>query len=431
MNKPEHAHHHAPHDEDGCLPLPAFERVKYFYGQLLGVREFQSEQSYFFEKHRLHNRYLHGYGVVCGLEVEPCRSDDPCPPTPPSNPTGSVPVEKSLVVQVDPNRVVEWPKELCIQVECGLALDCQGNEIVVPWRTKIDVIDALGCEAKEKFLEGKVAYVTVCYVARNCDPVRPITADSCGGLLPDCVPSRIRDGFCVRVSWERPKHDDSCSACRRPCCDPCLLLAEIAWTHHEGLVIDNAVRRALAPYVTTKVAGISWVHDGTYRAGDVDDMLRHGLVIEFSDEVHTTTLRRGVVDVWVIQGGGGRRGDIYNAPVRIEPSNPGGEYSRSVRVHVGGHKSDRIDPGDRVLVQLRSAFVLDRCCRAIDGEHIGGFVPQLHEYAVHGPQPTNEAIHPPCHRPEPHPFGRWMSGNGNPGGTFESWFYVGEDDEAK
>lgn len=445
MKKPEHAHHHAPHYDEGCLPLPAFERVKYFYGQLLGVREFQSEQSYFFEKHRLHNRYLHGYGVVCGLEVEPCRSHDPCdtPPKPPAEPPppppppgkvadpAPVPVEKALVVQTDPTRVVEWPKKLCVEIDCGLALDCQGNEIVVPWPKQLDVLDALGCDAKEKFLDGKHAYVSVCYVARDCEPVRPVTADSCGGLLPDCVASRLRDDYCVRVSWERPKHDESCSACRRACCDPCLLLARIVWTPELGLLIDNSVRRPLAPYVTTKIVGVSWVHDGTYRPEDVDHMLRHGLKIEFSDEVHTTTLRRGVVDVWVMQGGGGRRGDIYNLGVHVEPSHKGGEFSRSVKVHVGTHKNDRIDPGDRVLVQLRSAFVLDRCCRPVDGENIGGFVPQLEEYELEGPRILNHPVHPPCHRPEPHPFGRWMSGNGAPCGNFESWFYVGEDDEVK
>lgn len=433
MKKPEHAHHHAPHYDEGCLPLPAFERVKYFYGQLLGVREFQTEQSYFFEKHRLHNRYLHGYGVICGLEVEPCRSHDPCdtPAKPAPDPTAQVPDDKALVVQTDPTRVVEWPKTLCIEIDCGLALDCQGNEIVVPWPTKVDLIDVLGCDAKEKFLDGKHAYVSVCYVAKQCEPVRPVTADSCGGLLPDCVPSRLRDDFCIRVSWDKPHHDESCSPCRRPCCDPCLPLARIAWTQELGLLIDNSLRRPIGPYVTTRVVGVSWVHDGTYRPEDVDQMLRSGLKIEFSDDVYTTTLRRGVIDVWVVQRGGGRRGDIYSVPVHIEPSNKTGEFSRSVKIHVTGHKADRIDPGDRVIVELRSAFVLDRCCRPVDGENVGGFVPQLEECALEWPRILNHPIHPPCRRPQQDPFGRWMSGTGNPGGTFESWFYVGEDDEVK
>jgi hypothetical protein len=433
MNKPDHA----PHHDEGCLPLPRFERVKYFYGQLLGVREFQSEQAYFFEKHRLHNRYLHGYGVVCGLDVVPCRTPrDPCDePRPPvkAPPGGEAPqppeVVKALVVQPDQMRPVKMPKTLCVEVDCGLALDCQGNEIVVPWPTQIDLLAVLGCDAQHKFFEGKQAYVSVCFVARPVELVRPITSDSCGGLLPDCVPSRLRDDFCIKVSWERPPHDESCSPCNRPCCEPCLALARICWSPKLGLIIDNGLRRTISPYVTTKIVGISWVHDGTYRPEDVDHMLRHGLKIEFSDKVHTTTLRRGVIDVWVIQGGGGRKGDIYSVPVDIEPSNQGDEFSHSVTAKLRAHRADRIDPGDRVLIQLRSAFVLDRCCRPIDGDHIGGFVPQLPECIDQFPI-LNHPPHPPCRRPEPHPFAHWTSGNGTPAGNFESWFYVGDDDQA-
>src|SRR5689334_7337081 len=49
---------------------PEFDRVNCFYGQMLGVRDFQVEQEFFHEKAKLHNRALHGHGVVCGLEVE-------------------------------------------------------------------------------------------------------------------------------------------------------------------------------------------------------------------------------------------------------------------------------------------------------------------------------------------------------------------------
>jgi len=431
MKQPEHANHY----DQSCLQLPRFERVKYFYGQLLGVREFQSEQAYFFEKHRLHNRYLHGYGVVCGLEVLPCLTPrDPCdePPVkrPPIGKPGepTPPPEPVALVVTDQMRPVEMPKTLCVEIDCGLALDCQGNEVVVPWPQQIDLLAVLGCDAKQKLLEHKHAYVSVCFVARPVEPVRPITSDNCGGLLPDCVPSRLRDDFCIKVSWDPPPHDESCSPCNRPCCDPCLALARISWSEELGLVIDNTLRRTISPYVTTKIVGVSWVHDGTYRPEDVDQMMRHGLEIKFSDAVHTTTLRRGVIDVWVIQGGGGRKGDIYSVPVDIEPSNKAGEFSHSVTARLRSQKADRIDPGDRVLIQLRSAFVLDRCCRAVDGEHIGGFVPQLPECIDHWPI-LNHPIHPPCRRPEPHPFAHWTSGNGTPAGNFESWFYVGDDDE--
>jgi hypothetical protein len=459
MKKPDHAHHH--HYDEGCLPLPRFERVKYFYGQLLGVREFQSEQSYFFEKHRLHNRYLHGYGVICGLEVEPCRSHDPCDEPPPKHeppkgdpnqgdpkqgdpkqgdpkqgdPKQGDPVQyeqegkapsKALVRQFQPGPL-DMPKKLCIQVDCGLALDCQGNEIVVPWPKQLDLLEVLGCDAKKFFEEGRQAYISLCYVARPVEPVRPVTADNCGGLLPDCVPSRLRDDYCIKVSWEEPPHDRACSPCKNPCCEPCLALASVKWTPELGPVIDNSIRRSISPYVTTKVVGVSWVHDGTYQAGDVDRMLRQGLEIEFSDDVYTTTLRRGVIDVWVLQGGDDRSGDIYHVPIDIEPSNKTGEFSRSVLVRLRSKKAaDNIDPGDRVLIQLRSAHVLDRCCRPVDGDHIGGFVPQLGKYTMNGPMLMNTPIHPPCRRPDP-VFGRWTSGNGTPGGNFESWFYVGAD----
>src|SRR6516162_9412072 len=57
--------------DDTCLDVPEFRRLKYFYGQMLGAPDFQTEQDFFREKLKLHNRCLHGYGVVCGLLVEP------------------------------------------------------------------------------------------------------------------------------------------------------------------------------------------------------------------------------------------------------------------------------------------------------------------------------------------------------------------------
>jgi hypothetical protein len=55
-----------------CEPcgLQTFERNRYFDGKLLVTRDFQDEQAYLRGKDRLHNSLLHGYGTVCGLEVE-------------------------------------------------------------------------------------------------------------------------------------------------------------------------------------------------------------------------------------------------------------------------------------------------------------------------------------------------------------------------
>jgi hypothetical protein len=55
--------------------FPIFKRNRYFYGKLMSEQDFQDEQDYHREKQRLHNRLLHGYGVVTGLDVS--ISDDP------------------------------------------------------------------------------------------------------------------------------------------------------------------------------------------------------------------------------------------------------------------------------------------------------------------------------------------------------------------
>ncbi|MGH9928586.1 MAG: hypothetical protein ACREA9_05055 [Pyrinomonadaceae bacterium] len=70
------------------------KRPRFFFGQLLTAADFALEQQYHIEKHKLHNRALHGFGIVSGLTVT---------------------LKEGLIV-VDP----------------GLALDCEGNELVIP-----------------------------------------------------------------------------------------------------------------------------------------------------------------------------------------------------------------------------------------------------------------------------------------------------------
>src|SRR5512134_2795247 len=43
--------------------------VRYFSRQLITADDMRAEQEYFREKMRRHNRYLHGWGIVCGCEV--------------------------------------------------------------------------------------------------------------------------------------------------------------------------------------------------------------------------------------------------------------------------------------------------------------------------------------------------------------------------
>jgi hypothetical protein len=75
--------------------IPCFERNNYFTGKRMTTRDFQDEQCYFNEKRWLINRTVHGWGVVCGLDVKP--------------------TEDNKGVEVTP----------------GLAIDCCGREILV------------------------------------------------------------------------------------------------------------------------------------------------------------------------------------------------------------------------------------------------------------------------------------------------------------
>src|ERR671912_723049 len=57
-----------------CGGLQCLCRPRFFAGQLLTDETLNQLDHYIVEKNKLHNRYLHGWGVVCGLEVfcHPC-----------------------------------------------------------------------------------------------------------------------------------------------------------------------------------------------------------------------------------------------------------------------------------------------------------------------------------------------------------------------
>src|SRR5690349_5126872 len=66
---------------------PELRRLRYFHGQLLGARDFRREQRYVRDKLMLQVRYLLGYGVVCGLLVEPVPAKPGCEPGAPEETT--------------------------------------------------------------------------------------------------------------------------------------------------------------------------------------------------------------------------------------------------------------------------------------------------------------------------------------------------------
>ncbi|MCP4214999.1 MAG: hypothetical protein GY765_10090 [bacterium] len=161
----------------------SFKRARYFHGMLMSERDFEDEQKYHIEKRKLLNKMLHGWGVVCGLGlgIEKCKSS-------------------TLVI------------------DKGMALDCNGNEILVNTPYELDVEAAIQSSitagepltAEKKCEKGDLPqtgpdrwYVVVKYREVPITPV-PVYAPGGGCEEKVCEHSRIREGFCVELHKEIP-----------------------------------------------------------------------------------------------------------------------------------------------------------------------------------------------------------------------------------
>jgi hypothetical protein len=84
-----------------------FKRNNYFYGKLMTVSDLELEQRYFNNKRHLINRFVHGTGIVCGLEVS-----------------------RISKISEKPEKQKNSPERWSITITNGFALDCCGREIV-------------------------------------------------------------------------------------------------------------------------------------------------------------------------------------------------------------------------------------------------------------------------------------------------------------
>ena len=150
-------------------------RNHYFYGQLLGVHNFELETDYGIRYRRLLNRLVLGWGVVCGLDVD--LTDD------------------GRAVVISP----------------GLAIDRRGREIVVAQRSVPITIPTEPMRAAAEHQHDRHEHpwiqVVICYHECRADPV-PVRAGDCDGPDP-CAPSTIREQYRVEFRdrpRERPEH---------------------------------------------------------------------------------------------------------------------------------------------------------------------------------------------------------------------------------
>lgn len=143
-----------------------YERNQYFYGKLLSVDDFQTEQKYMNDKRRLINRFLHGCGVVCGLNV----------------------------VQID---------DCTLSLETGLALDFAGREIIVdaPLTRKLSMIEGFDSYTEEDE-DSSYLYLCIEYAEKDKEPVYNVT----GSASKTTEFNKVAEGYHLYLSNKEPEN---------------------------------------------------------------------------------------------------------------------------------------------------------------------------------------------------------------------------------
>jgi hypothetical protein len=159
------------------------ERVRYFPRELLTADDMRVEQEYFRQRLRRHNRYLHGWGIVCGATVEPA-------------PTAT----QHWLVRVCPGLVISPQGDEAMIDDCVLfdlkTGECKPEPCTVTWPCP-PVGSMPGADRQ------RTVYVAVRYAECMTRPVR-VPPAGCGCDAADCEYSRIRDSFELKVLWELP-----------------------------------------------------------------------------------------------------------------------------------------------------------------------------------------------------------------------------------
>src|SRR5271157_2789423 len=129
-----------------CTGLQCLDRTRFFAGQLLSEADLNNEQSYWLAKSRLHNRYLNGWGVVCGMQVV-------C------------------------SECAGW-----VTVQSGYAIDPCGNDIIVCKDQPFNVIKAIqACCAPAKPANP------------NCSPLRYTPSPECKDAIQE---------WCITIQYQ-------------------------------------------------------------------------------------------------------------------------------------------------------------------------------------------------------------------------------------
>ena len=173
----------------------SLKRPNFRSGKLLTPEDLELEQQYFRDKLKRHNRSLHGFGIVSGLKV----------------------TSKSGQIIVAP----------------GLALDCEGNELV---------IESVQSIAPPTTADWHTAFVNVCFFEECAESIPPGGAEDTTN-----VAANITESFMLAVAQKNFNHGHRHLRARWLACGlpHALTIAKLRHSS-QGWRVDRAYR---APHV--------------------------------------------------------------------------------------------------------------------------------------------------------------------------------------
>lgn len=339
---------------------PAVERNHWFEYKYIGANDLLAEQEYLVSRHRLHNRLLHGYGVACGLTVK------------------------------------RHPRTKCagdwIVVEAGIAVDPVGRELILSEDTAAQLPVAPGT--------GGTFVVCLRYREEQVKPVPILYADPEAGL-PYSVPNRIRESVEILSVPDADLDPSLWAVGERGCIDPAptagrglvpLAVAEVD-PDGEPVTITNRARRiGLPAHPPARIIELSWEHGGTISIRKLRDDPQ--LRVVFDRPLAPAEGRaRGVgPETFCLTY---ERDDEAPRRVRCAAGPKLGDDGRTAMFEIAEEALQRDHDayigGSIVHAFLRCDFILDTGGVPVSGRYLGGRLP---------------------------------TGDGNAGGTFESWFQV-------
>jgi hypothetical protein len=420
-----------------CIPceVPPFCRISYYTGKLLTARDFSCEQNYHVDKRRLHNMSLHGWGVVCGLTVKPH----------PHCPKLRIVVEPGLAVD-QCGREIRLLNEIYLELPQPISAPKE-HDPCPPYPApqpapdpECDPPPDPDCDPEQEQPECKYwVCLRYCETEKEFSPA-PFDECACAGVVQR--PNSVCESYCLELTTEEPRclkeieehHRCECENCedlykamRGPCkfppCD-CIPLAVIH-RYSPGMevgerMIDNWKYRLFLPSVhrldqivrclleripchhLTHICDLNWTHGSDLHCHEFRNRFvghHKGFEIHFDAPVRKEGINRRTFQALIVHHAGPdqpRRMEF--APCHVDILSETHIRLRIEEQYARRHLEDR---NFDLYITLRCDVIVNHHGIPVDGNLLARLEHDNATYFVDAP-----------------------TGDGVPGGPFESWIRI-------